>query len=150
MLFVIKHLSAHNLPKPERQRKKRNTNNLQKWCLSLIRRPFARSAVILNHALLSGSSKILWGNVEQLSKWDGIQLVHYLYEFMTEFCSVSDGGQGVCKQLRLLSHEKVEEQIFLCRSNGEPSIRLVASSRLTYLPPCQPQYRLSGFNSNYP
>ena len=48
-------------------------------------RLFARSAVILNHAAVSGSSKILWGNVRQLSKWDGIQGVHYLYEFMTTF-----------------------------------------------------------------
>lgn len=53
--------------------------------------------------------KILWGNVRQLSKWDGIQGVHYLYEFMTEFCTESDSGVGVCKHTVLFSHKNVEE-----------------------------------------
>lgn len=74
-------------------------HNLLKGCWSLILRLFARSAVILNHAAVSGSSKILWGNVRQLSKWDGIQGVHYLYEFMTKFCTESDRGVGVCKHI---------------------------------------------------
>jgi hypothetical protein len=53
----------------EAKGKKEYKHNLQK-VFSLILRPFARSAVILNHAALSGSSKILWGTVGQLSKWD--------------------------------------------------------------------------------
>lgn len=43
--------------------------------------------------------KILWGNVGQLSKWDEVQGVHYLYEFMTKFCPDSETGLGVCKHL---------------------------------------------------
>lgn len=111
MLFVIKHLSTHNLTKPERQKEGKKgeyKHNLQKWCWSLILQPFARSAVILNHAVVSGSSKILLGNVGQLSKWDWIQRVHYLYEFPQKRSRERDSRLGVCKHSAGLSLENVE------------------------------------------
>lgn len=89
-------------------------HHLLKGCWSLILGLFARSAVILNQAAVSGSSKILRGNVRQLSKWDVIQGVHYLYEFVTKFCAERDGDVGVCKHIRLMvcshTHKNEEEQ----------------------------------------
>lgn len=110
MLFVIKHLSAHNLPQTG-EAKKKYKHNLQKWWWTRILQPFASRAVILNRAALSGSSTILCGNVGQLSTWAPGQGVHYLYEFMTKFFLDSNSKIGVCKHSSSVFTRELLKQI---------------------------------------
>lgn len=55
LLFVIKHLSAHNLAKLKRQ-KERNKENKQ-FTQAVLTLLFVKGAVILNHAAVSSSKE---------------------------------------------------------------------------------------------
>lgn len=102
MLFVKKHLSAHNLIKLERQKergeKKEYKHNFRKcrWESNseAVCQEWSNSKPCRGKWLFK---KRLWGNIRQLSEWDRIQRVHYLYEFGTKFGSASERGLGVCK-----------------------------------------------------